>query len=336
MPPHKKTRVSVPPHKKTMAMMENLSTSTEVLPVLDSPKRDHVKDHVRPKGEGRKLGFHNTVFIKEIPSHRTYSPTEKRQTWYTNQDYQSFKVAMVLDRFSEELDNERQKSKNRKPVNDESPKQPQRRPFCPEPKVDADDQTMKSFPGKLPLYSPPDSPVSDRDNTLRQEFEDITISPEQVHSEKQQRGIQQKPQCAFPPLYPAQQEHAQHENENRDATTALCHRVDRQGDREMLQHRHGLKNDIVQKDSDSVLEFPNLNELANDLRQATESPLKSCTAEGESAMKKLSRFHNTRSKSTKKTSSQDKSKTMKILNTALSMFEEPTRTDRSPWPSAYK
>ena len=42
--------------------------------------------------------FHNTVFIKEIPSARTYSMLEKRLCWYTNDDYRSFKLNMFLER----------------------------------------------------------------------------------------------------------------------------------------------------------------------------------------------------------------------------------------------
>ena len=45
----------------------------------------------------RRCSFHNTVFVKEIPTHRTYSASERHLSWYTDEDICCFKNKLVME-----------------------------------------------------------------------------------------------------------------------------------------------------------------------------------------------------------------------------------------------
>ena len=44
----------------------------------------------------RRCSFHNTVFVKEIPTHRTYSASERHLSWYTDEDIRCFKNKLEM------------------------------------------------------------------------------------------------------------------------------------------------------------------------------------------------------------------------------------------------
>lgn len=105
--------------------------------------------------------FHNTVFIKEIPSARTYSMLEKRMCWYTNDDYRSFKLNMFLERstltFPHPLDDNKDYTKiqvHRRTGIDQSPDLPRR-------SVSPDRERITGELPSPPLYYTDDSSLEE-------------------------------------------------------------------------------------------------------------------------------------------------------------------------------
>jgi len=85
----------------------------------------------------RKCRFRNVVFVKEIPSHRTYSHSERFNCWYDEEDFRCFKLAIFLDRINE--------MRQTKIIDGFPPKMPCRKPSL-EDFTDATSQSLYRSP----------------------------------------------------------------------------------------------------------------------------------------------------------------------------------------------
>jgi hypothetical protein len=92
----------------------------------------------------KRCRFQNTVLVKEIPTHRTYSASERHMSWYTNEELALFNRNKYPNK----------KTKRSKDCHDVSPKKQHhsgRRPTSPD-----HDSTLKSLlpSSSLPLFDP--------------------------------------------------------------------------------------------------------------------------------------------------------------------------------------
>lgn len=130
--------------------------------------------------KGMSCSFHNVVFVKEIPSVRTYSESEKQLCWYNDEDYRCFKLAMFLERFSTVLEEHNVtpiKPKNRKKKqgsNDTSPTQPRRRLSPPTDRSDLD-RTLRCLPTNLPFLD--DSSDEEDSSSIQKAMQDKIPAP---------------------------------------------------------------------------------------------------------------------------------------------------------------
>ena len=169
--------------------------------------------------KGMSCSFHNVVFVKEIPSVRTYSESEKQLCWYNDEDYRCFKLAMFLERFSTVLEEHNVspiKPKTRKKKqgrNDTSPTQPRRRLSPPTDRSDLD-RTLKCLPKNLPfIEDSSDEEESSSINKAMQEnipaapgWENNFYSPRPVPKQnlKEKLKLKRKPRNRFDPNDPLQ------------------------------------------------------------------------------------------------------------------------------------
>jgi len=111
-----------------------------------------------PKTRKHRCRFHNIVFVKEIPSHRTYSLFEKQSTWYNHLDYRCFKLAIFVERFPDAFGDGNQPEQQYHPpkanhkntmrqLHDISSKPP--------PRTSSPNSNQACLSTNLPLYSPP-------------------------------------------------------------------------------------------------------------------------------------------------------------------------------------
>ena len=144
----------IPHHSCCILIAQNVAKSMSTM-IVSNPKPVATKS----------ARFHNTVFIKEIPSARTYSMLEKRLCWYTNDDYRSFKLNMFLERstltFPHPVDNNDDDTKiqvHRRTGIDQSPDIPRR-------SVSPNRERIRSELPSPPLYT---NPSFDDDSSLEE------------------------------------------------------------------------------------------------------------------------------------------------------------------------
>lgn len=119
----------------TMIANPILRAESEALPLAIAPETR----------KGNKCRFHNTVFVKEIPSIRTYSSLEKRMCWYNNDDYRGFRITMILEQASKDFEQKTKPQVLKKNTSaDQSPILPSRS-FSPK-RDQGRDQTQRSIP----------------------------------------------------------------------------------------------------------------------------------------------------------------------------------------------
>ncbi len=158
--------------------------SPEVYPLQDLPPKTR---------KGNRCRFHNTVFVKEIPSIQTYSQLEKRMCWYNNADYRSFRVSMILERATMDFrDHQKTSTPHKNNSVDQTPVQPWR---CSSPERD---QTQRS-----PLNFDDDNDESFEDSCMNAEEEETEEQILKSKEEKLQKlNKDSETQYRFPPHHP--------------------------------------------------------------------------------------------------------------------------------------
>mmetsp|Transcript_6419 Transcript_6419/g.15581 ORF Transcript_6419/g.15581 Transcript_6419/m.15581 type:complete len:280 (+) Transcript_6419:126-965(+) len=146
----------------TMIANPILSAEGKALPFAFQPKTR----------KSNKCRFHNTVFVKEIPSIRTYSSLEKRMCWYNNDDYRGFRISLILERASVEFQQKTKTQVLKKNTSaDQSPILPSRS-FSPKRDQERD-QTQRLLP--LPFDDSDSDSDSDSDMDIEEDNEDQVL-----------------------------------------------------------------------------------------------------------------------------------------------------------------